>query len=116
MPVAVDAYFQKEKIKVEAFGIGDAAMAGEGFENLARAEDMAVVGITEVISHWSVIKKAYYDLLQAVQTRARLLQRAQHRRSSRLRREVAGSLWTGFDKSEHDRNLVLSVVGVKQSL
>lgn len=55
--------------KVEAFGIGNQAMADEGFECLARAEDLAVVGLQEVIAHWSVIKKAFYDLLTAAQER-----------------------------------------------
>jgi lipid-A-disaccharide synthase len=54
---------------VEAFGIGDAAMQAEGFECLARAEDLAVVGIQEVIAHWSVIKKAFYDVLKVVDER-----------------------------------------------
>jgi lipid-A-disaccharide synthase len=58
-------YWKKHNISVEVFGIGDHAMAEEGFECLARAEDLAVVGLQEVISHWPVIKKAFYDLLQA---------------------------------------------------
>lgn len=58
-------HWKKHNISVEAFGIGDQAMADEGFQCLARAEDLAVVGLQEVISHWPVIKKAFYDLLQA---------------------------------------------------
>lgn len=55
--------------EVEAFGVGNDDMAKEGFECLATADDLAVVGLTEVIGHWSVIKKAFYDLLQAAEER-----------------------------------------------
>jgi lipid-A-disaccharide synthase len=61
--------WRKQGVKVEAFGIGNAAMASLGFECLARAEDLAVVGIQEVIAHWSQIKKAFYDLLGAAERR-----------------------------------------------
>lgn len=54
---------------VEAFGIGNQAMADLGFECLARAEDLAVVGLMEVFSHWSEIKKAFYDLVEAARVR-----------------------------------------------
>ncbi len=62
-------HWKSQGLKVEAFGIGNEAMAREGFECLARAEDLAVVGLQEVISHWSVIKKAFYDLLNAAKRR-----------------------------------------------
>lgn len=56
-------------VKIEAFGIGDEAMSRLGFECLARAEDLAVVGVQEVISHFSDIKAAFYKLLDAVRER-----------------------------------------------
>jgi lipid-A-disaccharide synthase len=62
-------YWKEKGENVEAFGIGDQAMADAGFENLARAEDLAVVGIQEVLAHWPVIKKAFYSLLEAVKAR-----------------------------------------------
>ncbi len=62
-------YWKKHNISVEAFGIGDQAMIDEGFEALGRAEAMAVVGVQEIISHWGVIKKAFYDLLNATKQR-----------------------------------------------
>ncbi len=62
-------HWKTHDTRVEAFGIGDAAMLAEGFDCLARAEDLAVVGIQEVIAHWSVIKKAFYDVLKAVEER-----------------------------------------------
>src|SRR5690348_13445442 len=62
-------HWKKHNISVEAFGIGDQAMAQEGFECLARAEDLAVVGLQEVIAHWPVIKNAFYSVLDAAKTR-----------------------------------------------
>lgn len=62
-------HWKKHNISVEAFGIGDERMAREGFECLGRAEELAVVGLQEVISHWGVIKKAFYDLLKAAEER-----------------------------------------------
>ncbi len=58
-------HWKKAGLHVEAFGIGDQAMAQEGFKCLARAEDLAVVGLQEVISHWPVIKKAFYEVMSA---------------------------------------------------
>ncbi len=52
-------HWKKQDFNVEAFGIGDTAMAAEGFECLARAEDLAVVGLAEVFAHWSEIKAAF---------------------------------------------------------
>ena len=62
-------HWKKHNISVEAFGIGNEAMASEGFECIGRAEDLAVVGIQEVISHWGVIKSAFYGVLQAARER-----------------------------------------------
>lgn len=62
-------HWRRNETPVEAFGIGNQAMADLGFECLARAEDLAVVGLLEVVSHWSEIKKAFYDLVEAVEVR-----------------------------------------------
>lgn len=45
------------------YGIGDKAMQKAGMECLGLAEDLAVVGLQEVISHWSEIKTAYKGIL-----------------------------------------------------
>ncbi|MGE4132501.1 MAG: lipid-A-disaccharide synthase [Bdellovibrionales bacterium] len=60
-------HWRDQNLEVEAFGIGNGAMTELGFHCLARAEDIAVVGIQEVLSHWGVIKKAFHDVVQAVQ-------------------------------------------------
>ena len=45
------------------FGVGDQAMAEAGVECLGYAEDLAVVGIQEVISHWTEIKTTFNSIL-----------------------------------------------------
>lgn len=62
-------YWKAEGIQVEAFGIGNRAMAEEGFECLGWAEELAVMGVQEIVSHFPVIKKAFYDLLDAAEKR-----------------------------------------------
>ena len=60
-------HWKKHNVSVDAFGIGNQAMIDLGFRALARAEELAVVGVQEVIAHWPVIKKAFYDVLAAVE-------------------------------------------------
>jgi lipid-A-disaccharide synthase len=55
--------WQKHDIKVSAFGVGDQKMLELGFQALGRSENMAVVGIKEVLRHYSHIKKVFYDIL-----------------------------------------------------
>lgn len=54
---------------VKAFGVGSQAMEKLGFERLGRSEDMAVVGLTEVLKHYSEIKKVFLEILKQVQLR-----------------------------------------------
>jgi len=62
-------HWKKHNISVEAFGIGDQAMEAEGFERIGKAEELAVVGIQEIISHWGVIKAAFHGVVAAAGTR-----------------------------------------------
>lgn len=62
-------HWKKQNLNIESFGIGSRDMEKLGFECLGRAEELAVVGVQEVISHWGVIKKAFYDLLNAAESR-----------------------------------------------
>lgn len=62
-------HWKEEGIKFEAFGIGSRAMEKLGFECIGRAEDLAVVGIQEVLSNIKPIFKTFYDLVSAVQKR-----------------------------------------------
>lgn len=62
-------YWKQQGLVVEAFGIGDQAMASEGFECLGRAEDLAVVGLQEIVAHWSVIRDAFRAVEKAAEER-----------------------------------------------
>lgn len=62
-------HWRAQGVAVEAFGIGSRDMEKLGFECLGRSEELAVVGIQEVLSHWGIIKKAFHDLLDAVAVR-----------------------------------------------
>lgn len=56
--------WQSQGKKVRAFGIGSNRMEELGFERLGKAEELAVFGISEVISHYDKIKFTF-DLLVA---------------------------------------------------
>ncbi len=45
------------------FGVGDRDMYSQGMECVGFAEDMAVVGIQEVLAHWKDIKKSFHSLV-----------------------------------------------------
>ncbi len=49
---------------VHFFGIGDKEMHSRGMECVGLAEDMAVVGLQEVLSHWREIKKSFQSLVK----------------------------------------------------
>ncbi len=49
--------------KVDAFGIGSREMESLGFRRLGKSEEMAVVGLSEVIKHFPLIRRVYHSLL-----------------------------------------------------
>ena len=51
------------------FGVGNYAMESLGFEIIGRSEEMAVVGLQEVVAHWSLIKNAYKKILEEAKIR-----------------------------------------------
>ena len=48
---------------VHAFGIGTRAMEQLGFEILGRSEELAVVGLQEVIAHFPLIRRTFHSLV-----------------------------------------------------
>lgn len=56
--------WQQMGVPYKAAGIGSREMESLGFLTLGRAEDLAVVGLQEIIAHWPVIKKAFYDVVK----------------------------------------------------
>ncbi|MFK8138668.1 MAG: lipid-A-disaccharide synthase [Bdellovibrionales bacterium] len=55
--------FSERKIKVDFFGIGNQKMVDLGLDAQGRAEDMAVMGLVEVLKHYKDIKKVYNQIL-----------------------------------------------------
>jgi lipid-A-disaccharide synthase len=56
-------------IEVEAFGIGSQAMAKKGFDCIGHSEELAVMGIQEVIGAFKKIYHVFYALLKAAEDR-----------------------------------------------
>lgn len=50
--------------KIDAFGIGSREMEALGFRRLGKSEEMAVVGLSEVIKHFPLIRRVYHSLLE----------------------------------------------------
>jgi len=51
------------------FGLGGRAMESAGCERIVRAEDIAVMGITEVVRHMPEIYRKYRQLVQSIRAR-----------------------------------------------
>lgn len=52
-----------------AFGVGSKEMESLGFERLGKSEEMAVVGIAEVVAHYSDLKKVFNSLVEEAKKR-----------------------------------------------
>lgn len=62
-------HWQAQERKVAAFGIGSRPMEKLGFEILGRSEDLAVVGLQEVIAHFSQIRQTFHALVEQARLR-----------------------------------------------
>lgn len=56
--------WRDEGRRIRTAGIGNREMESLGFEILGRTEELAVVGLQEIIAHWSDIKKAFYSIVE----------------------------------------------------
>lgn len=56
--------WKQQELNVKAFGIGSRDMEKEGFEIIGRSEELAVMGLQEIISHWPLIKKTFHSLVK----------------------------------------------------
>ena len=52
--------------EVDAFGIGSEDMVDQGFHALGRSEDLAVVGVQEVLKHFPLIRRTFHAILDEV--------------------------------------------------
>lgn len=62
-------YWKKQGKDYEFFGVGSDAMEAEGFERFGKSEDMAVVGISEIASQFSHLKRVFDTLVAQAQVR-----------------------------------------------
>ncbi len=62
--------WKKKGLKIHTFGVGSLDMEKEGFEILGRSEEMAVVGMSEIVAQYSKLK-AVFDLLVSEAERRR---------------------------------------------
>ena len=49
---------------ISTFGVGSLAMENEGFERLGKAEEMAVVGVTEIYAQYPLLKSVFDKLVE----------------------------------------------------
>jgi lipid-A-disaccharide synthase len=61
--------WKKNDQPVDAFGIGSKEMESLGFEILGRSEELAVVGLQEVLAHFSKIRETFHRLLSEAKAR-----------------------------------------------
>jgi lipid-A-disaccharide synthase len=62
-------HYRDHKIKIKAFGIGSDAMEKLGFERLGKSEELAVVGVYEVLKHYPQIREVFYKLIEECEKR-----------------------------------------------
>jgi lipid-A-disaccharide synthase len=62
-------HWQRQEKRVKAFGVGSRDMEALGFEILGRSEEMAVVGLIEVLRHYRGIKAVFHRLVEEARRR-----------------------------------------------
>ena len=56
--------WQRHQPETHFFGVGDREMASQGMQCLGLAEEMAVVGLQEVIGQWKIISQCFKDVVK----------------------------------------------------
>jgi len=59
--------WKEQNKNIKSYGIGNREMESLGFDILGRSEELAVVGLQEIIAHWSDIKGAFHRLVEKVE-------------------------------------------------
>lgn len=62
-------HWKSINFQVQAFGVGTPEMEALGFERLGKSEEMAVVGVAEVIENYSHLKSVFHSLVAAAKAR-----------------------------------------------
>lgn len=61
--------WQRQGRKVHAFGVGSQEMENLGFERIGKSEEMAVVGLAEIVAHYSDLKRVFDNLVLEAEKR-----------------------------------------------
>lgn len=62
-------HWQRQGRSIQTFGVGSKKMEALGFERIGKAEEMAIVGAAEIISHYGLLKKVFNNLVSAAKER-----------------------------------------------
>ncbi len=62
-------HWKSEGREVEAFGVGSREMERLGFFCIGRSEEMAVVGLQEVVKHFPLIRRTFHQILEECEMR-----------------------------------------------
>lgn len=62
-------YWQNQNLSVDFFGVGSSEMESLGQNRIGRSEEMAIVGLAEVIAHYSELKKIFNNLVEEAKKR-----------------------------------------------
>lgn len=62
-------HWKKKGKMIHAFGVGSQKMESLGFERLGKSEEMAVVGLVEVISHYRMLRGVFDQLVEQASLR-----------------------------------------------
>lgn len=62
-------YWKSQGKDYEYFGVGSDDMEKVGFERFGKSEDMAVVGISEIVAHYSHLKNVFNTLVEKAKER-----------------------------------------------
>ena len=57
-------HWRDQKFPVEVFGVGSQAMEELGMDRIGRSEEMAVVGVQEVLGQLGLVYKVFRELLR----------------------------------------------------
>jgi lipid-A-disaccharide synthase len=61
--------WKKKNLQIHTFGVGSRDMEKEGFEILGRSEEMAVVGVSEIIAQYSKLREVFDRLVREAEKR-----------------------------------------------
>lgn len=62
-------YWESQNLDLDIFGVGSKEMEDRGFRRFGNSEDMAIVGLVEVIKHYSELRHVFESLVSEVKSK-----------------------------------------------